>query len=221
MLWLFFSLFSSYLEKSAKKAIPYNFTGFSSFVPPKGLSLKSFSSSYSTFPCFPFVFSFKFQIFSLLVVRQPLFGKHSFLGSSIFIFCCLSFVNVCLFFETNFSDILFFKTNLLPFWLFLSCSMFWLFCFVLALFLVCLYLLLFCFCFGSCFAFRLWKILFSPAILVLLSHVGYKVVYFYVFCFCSCLICLVFVCFQSKLYLKRWSCIASGLCCLLSFLQQD
>ena len=86
---VFFALCSCslFFENAPKRLFSCNSRGLSFFVPPKGMSLKSFSS-YSVFflacLCFPFQ---KFHLFSLLFVHQALFGKHSFFG--FFCFFCL------------------------------------------------------------------------------------------------------------------------------------
>ena len=91
------------------------------FVPPKGLSLKSFFSSYSVlFPCFPFVLPFKFHILSLTFVHQPLFGVYYyyyimwFLLSFFYLLPLPLFMFACSF-QTNFPNIPFLKPKLLSF----------------------------------------------------------------------------------------------------------
>ena len=179
---LFLSLFFWGGEGPKKKVISYSLRGFSSFVPPKGLSLKSFSSSYSLFSLVFLLFSFPFKnpYFSLFFVHEPLFVRHYFgmflqfffvLPFPLFMFAC--------FIETDLSNIPIFKTNLrwflvvfcsVAFVLLFSCFMFLLFWSLLALFLVCV--LCYCVVFVSWFAFSLWKTWFSLAILLFLSHVG-------------------------------------------------
>ena len=98
--------------ESPKKAISCSLRGFSSFVPPKALSLKSFSSSCSVFnPCFPLHSLSKFHIF--LCFLSKLLG--GFFSRSCFAFPLLM---LACFFETNFLNIPFSKPTYFHFWLF-------------------------------------------------------------------------------------------------------
>ena len=142
------------------------------FVSPKGLSLKSFFSSYSVFfSGFPFVFSFKTPFFLCFLSINPFLENINIFGFFIFLFLAFSFLNVRLFFQTNFPDIPFLKPKLLSFLVvfissvalvFVFMFMFLPFCFdsgfVLGMF--CFVFVLFLFCFLFCFH-RLWKTLFS------------------------------------------------------------
>ena len=107
----FFS--SVFLCLCPKKAIFLRFERFFYFCSPKGLSLKSFFSSYSVFF---FGFPFSRSYFSLLFVHQPLFRKHYYFGFlSFFFFLPFPFQMFACFFETNFPNIPFFKPRLLSF----------------------------------------------------------------------------------------------------------
>ena len=197
--------------KRPKKAIFLQFERFLNFFPPKGLSLKSFISSYSVFFCgFPFCLPFQNSIFSLLFVHQPrfFFRKHYYFGFLIFFiflpFPCLMFA--C-FSETNFPNIPFLKPRLLSF-------LAGYFSVVAFVFVFMVYVSAFC-CLVSCFAFSLWKHNFPCNSGVFLKLSWLKSWWFFMFdvlvldFFVSCVVCL-----QSK----QWSCIVLCLCCLLSFL---
>ena len=107
---VFFSLFL--YGEAPTRLFSYNFRGFPSVVPPKGLSLKSFSSSYSVFLLFSFCLPFQDSMFSLLLSINPiledifggLFHLSFRLPFPLFMFAC--------FFVTHFPNIPFFKTNL-------------------------------------------------------------------------------------------------------------
>ena len=136
------------------------------FCTPKGRSLKSLFSSYSVFFLVFLLSVFPFKIpFSLFLSSNPLWETFGGITMSLF----FSFVNVCLFFETNFPNIPFLKPKLLSclavsFFLLFYCFCFHGVCFclsvfMLALLLICFFLLLFslCFSFVFCFAFRQGK----------------------------------------------------------------
>ena len=128
------------------------------------------------------------------------------------------------FFETNFANIPFFKTNLLScsaVCFFVCCFRFCfpvscfciMLCCMLASFWVCLFLLLFCFCFVPWFCFQTMKNIVFPAIWVFsLVSCWLEGSWLFCFMFLFLVFCCV-VCFQSK----QWSCIALRLCYLLSF----
>ena len=127
------------------------------------------------------------------------------------------------FFQTNFPNIPFLKSNLLSFlavsFFLLFLFLFWLcmfqpFCFLLLCWLCfwCFFWFCFVFCFYllSCFGSSLWKNCFpcnSSVFWVLLVK---RVVWFYVLCFCYCFVCLVL--FLS--ILKNSFVLFCFLCCL-------
>ena len=159
-----FFIFGLLLEKTPSKGYPScNFRGLSSSVPPKALSLKSFSSSYSVFPCFPFVFPFENIPYFLCFVHQPLLGKHYILCFfCLFVFLFLFPLSVfASFFETSVPNVPFFKPNLLSFLGNFCCFCFGVhvscFCFLMFAGFVygVIFFVTFCVCFISCFVFRL------------------------------------------------------------------
>ena len=89
LLFLLFSFVLDFLEKAPKKVISCNFRGFSSLVPPKGLSLRSFSSSYSFFFLVFLLLSSlsKFHVFFISCPSTP-FWKILF-GGFFFFLCFL------------------------------------------------------------------------------------------------------------------------------------
>ena len=115
--------------KKAQKGHFLQFWRFSNFVPPKGLSLKSFFSSYSVFFFgFPFCLPFKMPLFSFrFFVHQPFFRKHSWFWFLLFLcFLAFPFLMFACFIETIFPNIPFFKPRLLSFLAgyFLCCRLF-------------------------------------------------------------------------------------------------
>ena len=126
---------------------------FSLVVSPKGLSLKSFVSSYSVlFACFPFVPPSKFHLFSLVFVHQPLLENISLGVSSVFL--CFAafplFMFACLF-QTNFPNIPFCETQVA---FIFGCffHLFYCFCFCFHVSCFCLSVLMLAL-FGVCFSF--------------------------------------------------------------------
>ena len=112
----FFSLFLFLFEKPPKGNFPVILELFPSSATRKGLSFKSFSSSYCVFfLVFPFVCPFKFlSIFFAFCPSTPLW-KTLLFGVVLQSFFLLPFplLMFACFFETNFPEIPFFKTNLL------------------------------------------------------------------------------------------------------------
>ena len=166
--------FCSFLfGKAPERLFSCSFRGFSSFVPPKGLSLKSFSSSHSVFFLVFLLSSLsKFHSFLCLLSINPFLEYIHFVGFFCLSFLAFSFINVCLFlwnklywhplYQNQLAFIFGCSFLLLPLFLF-SCFMFLLFCFMFDLFfgMFCFSFVIVCFCFVSCFAFRLRKALFS------------------------------------------------------------
>ena len=207
---LFFFVFLFFVwEKTNKGYFPAILEFFFFFVSPKGLSLKSFFSSYSVFfSGFPFVCPFKTPFFLCFLSINPFLENIDILVSLSFFFLPFPFLMFVCFFQTNFPNIPFWNPSCFHVWLFylflqlflflFSCFMFLPFCFdvgfVFGMFYVVLVLFLFCFLF--CFH-RLWKTLF-PCNSSVFSHVGYKVVLYFVqfhvfvlVCF-SCVVCFHF-----------------------------
>ena len=117
---------------------------FLNFVPPRGLSLKSFFSSYSVFFLgFPFVPPFKIPFFLCFLSINPFFENILIWGFFYFSFSCLSLSYCLLFFETNFPNIPFLTqvAFILGRFFFFCC-----FCFVFIVY-VSAFLFLFWFCF--------------------------------------------------------------------------
>ena len=113
---LVFSLFLFFLGKKApKRLVSCNFRGFSSFVPPKGLSLKSFSSSYSVFPCFAFLLPQNSIFFLCVLSINPLLENILFWQVFFYHYLTSPLLMFCLFFERNIPNIHHLKTNLLSF----------------------------------------------------------------------------------------------------------
>ena len=167
----FFLCVFIFVWKKTKRLFTYSFRVF--FVSPKGLSLKSFFSSYSVFfSDFPFVFPFKTPFFVFVFCPSTPFGKTLiFLVSLSYFFLPFPFLTFACFFQTNFPNIPFLKPKLLSFWLFIyffcyfgfliifhvSAFLFWCWlCFWYVLFCSCLVFVLFLLCFQ-----RLWKTLIS------------------------------------------------------------
>ena len=98
-------LFFFVWKKAPKDYYPAILEYFSFFVSPKGLSLKPLFSSYPAFFLVFILFPLsKSHLFSLAFVHQPLFGiYYYFLVASVFLFCCLSLVHVCLFISNELS----------------------------------------------------------------------------------------------------------------------
>ena len=155
--------------KNQKGYVPAIIESFFSFVSPKGLSLKSFFSSYSVFfSGFPFVFPFKtLFVFFPFCPSTPFWKTLIFCFFFISLVLAFSFLNAYLFFQTNFPNIPILKPELLSFlvvhlclllFLFLfSCFIFLPFCFDVGFVFGMLFVLvLFLFCFLFCFH-RLWK----------------------------------------------------------------
>ena len=125
------------------------------------------------------------------------------------------------FFETNFPNIPFSKPTCFHF----GCSVcFCWFCLCFHMFCFCfsvlcwlwfwyVFLLLFCVCFVYCF-FADYESIDFPAILVFFESCWLECSLFYALVFCCCFFLYFCFCFHSK----QRSCIASCLCCLLSFL---
>ena len=175
--------FCSFLfGESLKKGIFLQFWSVFLLDPPKDLSLKSLFSSY----LFPLVFLLsslsKFYLFSLAFVHQPLFGKYYFCVFLLsFLFVAFSFVNACLFFETNVSLHPHFETQVAfifgCFFLFFCCFSFCfhVLCFCLSFYVgfvfwyvsvVFVVFVVFLFCFLFCF--QTMKNIVFPAVLVFL-----------------------------------------------------
>ena len=164
------------LKKAQKGHFPAILEVFCLFCSPKGLSLKSFFSSYSVFfSGFPFVFPFKTPFYPFAFWPSAPFSKTLiFLVSLSFFFLPFPFLMFACFFQTNFPNIPFLKPKLLSFWLFIyffccSCFCFHCVCFSLSVFMLALFLVFFCFCFVffclcllSCFAFSLLKKSYFP-----------------------------------------------------------
>ena len=201
---LFFSLCLIFcLERQKQKCYCPAILGyFFFFVSPKGLSLKSFFSSYSVFFFgFPFVFPFKTHF--LLFVHQPLFEKHYYFWFLYLSFSCL-FLSQCLLvsFKQTFLTSHFWNPSCFHLWLFLflfycflACFIFLPFCFDVGFVFGMFILFLSCFCFVSCLAFTDYENIVFLATLVFFSHLGYKVVlhfsvsYFGYCLFFSCVVC--------------------------------
>ena len=163
-----FSLcFVRFCKSPPKKAISCNLKVFPLFT-PKGLSLKSFSSSYSVFALFAFCLPFQNSIFFFGFCPSTHFLKTFFLGGGGFFrlsFFCLFLCECVLvsliqtFLTSPFSNPTCFNV-----WFFFSvvCAFFHVlcFCFSVLCWLCFRYvLILFLFCFLFCF--RLWKALLS------------------------------------------------------------
>ena len=169
-----------FCKQAQKGYFPAILEVFVYFVSPKGLSLKSFFSSYSVFfSGFPFVFPFKTPFYPFAFWPSAPFWKTLILLVSLsFFFLPFPFLMFACFVQTSFPNIPFLKPKLLSFWFLISffccfclcphISCFCLSVLMLALFLVCFYLLLFCFSFVSCFAFIDYENTVFPAILVFL-----------------------------------------------------
>ena len=222
--------------KRPKKVSFLQFWRFFYFVPRKGLSLKSFFSSYSFF-CFLFFLLYWLSKFHFLwfLSSTPSWKHYLCLIVLSFFVCPFPLLMFAWLFETNFPNIylkqtfltsLFLKPKLLSF-LAVFCLQLCLFCFNGACFclsvsfwggggaliLVCFSFVIVLFFFGFLFVLRPWKKNCVPSnSSVLLSYVVYKVVYF--LCFMIWFLfggCSGVVCLQSK----QWSCIVLRLCCLL------
>ena len=156
----FFSLFLFFLEKVQKRQFPSSFGVIVPCCSPKGLSLKSFFSSYSVFFLVFLLSSLSNSIPCLCFLSINLFLKVFFGGVLLSVFCCL-FLSSCLlvslkqtFLTSPFWNPSCFRFLVVSFFLLLlflflfSWCMFLPFCFFrLALFLVCLLLFLFYFLF--------------------------------------------------------------------------
>ena len=185
-----------FVKKARKGYFPAILQVFVYFVPPKGLSLKSFFSSYSVFFFgFPFVFPFKTPFYPFAFwPSAPFWRTLIFLFFKSFFFLPFPFLMFACLFQTNFPNIPFLKPKLLSFWLFIYffccfcfCSHISCFCLsvlMLALFLVCFI----CYC----LVLVLFLVLLSqtmkkhgfPCNYSVFSHAGYKVVlYFFSFMF--------------------------------------
>ena len=168
---------------------------FCLFCSHKRPVLNCFFSSHFVF--FAFVFPFKNPFSSLRFVHQPLFKKRLFVGFLLFFFCLpFPFLMFACLFETNFPNIPFCYPSCFHYWQFIcffccSCVCFHGVCFslyasMLALFLVfCCFHLCFCFCLVACFAFNLWKTLFSLQF----------------WCFCWVMLLKRVVCFYAFMFL--------------------
>ena len=190
--------------KKPKKANFPQFERFLNFVPPKGLSLKSFFSSYSVFfLVFLFVIPFKIPFFLCFLSINPFVRKHYYFGFHVFFFFVVfPFPNVCLFFEKFLTS-----PSLNP-----GCFHFWLVFFSVVGSCVCLHGVRFClsvsmlvlflvfscfvfFCLVSCSLSVYEQNTVFPAILVFLKLSWLKGslmfvmlnVFVFVFCFLCCL----------------------------------
>ena len=117
-----FSLLVFFLGGQApKRLFSCNFRGSSSFVPPVGLSLRSFSSSYS-FIFLVFLVSpvSKFHIFLCCLSINPFL--KTFLVSSIFLLLPFPLLMFACLFKRNFPNVPFSRPTCFHVWLFLFCS---------------------------------------------------------------------------------------------------
>ena len=110
--WCFvFFLFVFALEKAPKRLFSCNFRGFSFLFPQKLLLFFLFCFS----PCFPVVSPFKIPSIFFLFCPSTLFGKHIWGVSFIFPYLPFPLLMFACFFETDFPNIFFFKTDLFSF----------------------------------------------------------------------------------------------------------
>ena len=127
------------------------------FVPPKGLSLKSFFSPYSVFFFgFPFCLPFQNSIFLCFLSINPHFENIISFGFILF-FLPFPFLMFACFFGRNFPNIPFFKPRLLSFlavfFFFLVFLLFSWCLFRLSVSMLVLLLVIFLLCLLSCFLF--------------------------------------------------------------------
>ena len=195
--------FLCFVKKAQKGYFPAILEVFCLFCSHKRPVLRCFFSSYFVF--FAFVFPFKTPFYPFAFWPSAPFWKTLiFLVSFFFFFLLFPFLMFACFFQTNFPNIPFLKSNLLSFlavsFFCCSCFCFGCVCFSLSVFLLLCWLcfwcffwfcFVFCFCLLSCFGSSLWKKAVFPAILVFFWVLLVKrVVWFYVLCFCSCLFVL-------------------------------
>ena len=162
LFWFFFCFGGGEVKE---RQFSWNFIVFFLFVPPKGLSLQPFSSSYSFFSFLSVCLPFQNSIFFFDFCPSTLFGKHSlFLVLLSFFFGPFPFLMFACCFEANYPNIPFFIYQLV---LIVGCLyvvafvlVFMLMFLIFYLYWLCFWyaflLLLFCSCCVSCVAFRLW-----------------------------------------------------------------
>ena len=194
-----------FVKKASKRLVSCNFRGFVSILFPQKACLKVFLFFLFCFFCF--CLPFQNSILSLCFLAiSPFLENINIFGFFLFLFLVFPFLMFACFFQTNFPNIPFLKSNLLSFlavsFFLLFLFLFWLcVCFSLSVFLLLCWLcfwcffgfcFVFCFCLLSCFGSSLWKKkAVFPAILVFFWVLLVKrVVWFYVLCFCSCLFVL-------------------------------
>ena len=197
--------FLCFVKKAQKGYFPAILEVFCLFCSHKRPVLRCFFSSYFVF--FAFVFPFKTPFYPFAFWPSAPFWKTLiFLVSFFFFFLLFPFLMFACFFQTNFPNIPFLKSNLLSFlavsFFCCSCFCFGCVCFSLSVFLLLCWLCFWCFFgFVLCFVFVFFLVLVpvyekkkkscfpcnSSVFWVLLVK---RVVWFYVLCFCSCLFVL-------------------------------
>ena len=195
--------FLCFVKKGPKRLFSCNFRGLLSILFPQKACLKVFLFFLFCF-FFAFVFPFKTPFCPFAFWPSAPFWKTLiFLVSFFFFFLLLPFLMFACFFQRNFPNIPFLKSNLLSFlaasFFCCSCFCFGCVCFSLSVFLLLCWLCFWCFFgFVLCFVFVFFLVLVpvyekscfpcnSSVFWVLLDN---RVVRFYVLCFCPCLFVL-------------------------------
>ena len=149
--------FLCFVEKAQKGYFPAISEVFCLFCSHKRPVLRCFFSSYFVFFCF--CLPFQNSILSLCFLAiSPFLENINIFGFFLFLFLAFPFLMFACFFQTNFPNIPFLKSNLLSFlavsFFCCSCFCFGCVCFSLSLFLLVCWLCFWCFfwfCFVFCF----------------------------------------------------------------------